>query len=210
MESGVIYYEYEKREKYEDFDEKANADLGTIKISRYHFDDESFVHPLHSDRFDPDRSYEIPIESLLTNQPLSSSGNGKSSTRGSHPSRQSRPTLHYSPRRSLSTRRLSSSFPAITSSSLRRRVAGRELRPPKSWELISPSEGWMYKGDEEEKKIGGMEHSVEKDETSKKEEEEEEEEDPEEKEENPKEKPLLLLCPWMWILKRTRYDSLTI
>ncbi|MED6200828.1 hypothetical protein PIB30_089061 [Stylosanthes scabra] len=48
MGSGVIYYEYEKREKFEDYDMKADAELGTFKIRRYHFDDESFVHPLHS------------------------------------------------------------------------------------------------------------------------------------------------------------------
>ncbi|MED6138665.1 hypothetical protein PIB30_076514 [Stylosanthes scabra] len=60
MGSGIIFYEYEKREKFEDYDEKADAELGTIKIRRYHFDDESFVHPLHSVRFDPGRPYEIP------------------------------------------------------------------------------------------------------------------------------------------------------
>ncbi|MED6172898.1 hypothetical protein PIB30_054224 [Stylosanthes scabra] len=52
------------------------------------------------------------------------------------------------------------------------------LRMPKSWELISPSEGWMCEGDEEEKEIGGMEPSVEKKEAS--EEDPEEEKDPEE------------------------------
>ncbi|MED6177310.1 hypothetical protein PIB30_097069 [Stylosanthes scabra] len=54
MGSGVIYYEHEKRKKFEDYDLKADAELGTFKIRRYHFDDESFVHPLHSVRFDPD------------------------------------------------------------------------------------------------------------------------------------------------------------
>ncbi|MED6119658.1 hypothetical protein PIB30_013534 [Stylosanthes scabra] len=105
MRSGVIYYMYEKREKYEDYDEKVDAKLGTIKIRRYHFEDESFVHLLHSVRFDPNRPYEIPIESLLADQPLSSFGNGKSSTRGSHPSRHSSPSLHYSPRELPSTQR---------------------------------------------------------------------------------------------------------
>ncbi|MED6150489.1 hypothetical protein PIB30_072763 [Stylosanthes scabra] len=85
--SGVILYEYEKREKFEDCYEKADAELGTIMIRRYHFDDEYFIYPLHSVRFDPDRSYEIPIDPLLADQLHSSSGNGKSSTRGPHPSR---------------------------------------------------------------------------------------------------------------------------
>ncbi|MED6107653.1 hypothetical protein PIB30_016096 [Stylosanthes scabra] len=65
MGSGVIYYEYEKREKFEDYDMKADDELGTFKIRRFHFDNESFVHPLHSVRFDPDRPYEIPIEALM-------------------------------------------------------------------------------------------------------------------------------------------------
>ncbi|MED6109574.1 hypothetical protein PIB30_034981 [Stylosanthes scabra] len=39
MGSGVIYYEYEKRGKFEDFDMKADAELGTFKIRRYHLDD---------------------------------------------------------------------------------------------------------------------------------------------------------------------------
>ncbi|MED6148301.1 hypothetical protein PIB30_051875 [Stylosanthes scabra] len=42
MGSGVIFYEYEKREKFEDYDMEAGAELGTFKIRRYHFDDESF------------------------------------------------------------------------------------------------------------------------------------------------------------------------
>ncbi|MED6152927.1 hypothetical protein PIB30_096641, partial [Stylosanthes scabra] len=35
MGSGVIYYEHEKREQFEDYVEKADAKLGTIKIRRY-------------------------------------------------------------------------------------------------------------------------------------------------------------------------------
>ncbi|MED6144565.1 hypothetical protein PIB30_016837 [Stylosanthes scabra] len=62
MGIGVIFYEYEKREKFEDHDMRVDAELGTFKIRRYHFDNEFFVHPLHSVRFDPDRPYEIPIE----------------------------------------------------------------------------------------------------------------------------------------------------
>ncbi|MED6199553.1 hypothetical protein PIB30_077002 [Stylosanthes scabra] len=67
--------------------------------------------------------------------------------------------------------------------SLRRRVVGKTLRPPKSLELIPPSKGWMCEGDEEEKEIGRMKPSVEKEEASEK---EEEEEDPEEEEEEEK------------------------
>ncbi|MED6108776.1 hypothetical protein PIB30_027326 [Stylosanthes scabra] len=66
MGSGFIYYEYEKREKFEDYDMKADAELGTFKIRRYHFDDESFVHPLHSVRFDPDRPRPTPHYSPRT------------------------------------------------------------------------------------------------------------------------------------------------
>ncbi|MED6184681.1 hypothetical protein PIB30_049829 [Stylosanthes scabra] len=96
MGSGVIYYEYEKREKFEDYDMKADAELGTFKIRRYHYDDESFVHPLHSVQFDPDRPYEIPIEALMADKTLSASKDEKSSTERPHSSR--RPTPHYSPR----------------------------------------------------------------------------------------------------------------
>ncbi|MED6122356.1 hypothetical protein PIB30_039028 [Stylosanthes scabra] len=106
MGSGVISYEYEKCEKFEDYDPKADAELGTFKIRRYHFDYESFVHPLHSVRFDPDRPYEIPIEALMADQPLSSSRSGKSSARGSHPSRRSSPTPCYSPGEISSTQRV--------------------------------------------------------------------------------------------------------
>ncbi|MED6131084.1 hypothetical protein PIB30_006704 [Stylosanthes scabra] len=69
MGSGVIYYEYKKREKFEDY---ADAELGTFKIRRYHFDDESFIHPLHSVRFDLDRPYEILIETLMADKILTS------------------------------------------------------------------------------------------------------------------------------------------
>ncbi|MED6208225.1 hypothetical protein PIB30_043140, partial [Stylosanthes scabra] len=103
---------------------------------------------------------------------------GRTSARGSHHSRRSSPTPHYSPRMSSSTRRVVSPSPIVLSSSLRCKVAGKMLQLPKSWELISPSEGWMCKGDEEEKEIGGVEPSVEKEE-----EEEYPEEDPEEEDE---------------------------
>ncbi|MED6114207.1 hypothetical protein PIB30_078147, partial [Stylosanthes scabra] len=136
MGSGVIYYEYEKREKFEDYDLKADVDLGTFKIRRYYFGDESFIHPLHSVRFDSDRPYEIPIEALMADQPLSSSDKGRTSAQGSHHSKRSSPTPLYSLRMSSSTRRVVSRSPTVVNSSLRRRVASKELRPPKSWELI--------------------------------------------------------------------------
>ncbi|MED6173506.1 hypothetical protein PIB30_060116 [Stylosanthes scabra] len=79
MGSGVIFYKYEKREKFEDHDMRADAELGTFKIRRYHFDNESFVHPLHSVRFDPDRPYEIPIEALMANKIASVSKSEESS-----------------------------------------------------------------------------------------------------------------------------------
>ncbi|MED6160483.1 hypothetical protein PIB30_051804 [Stylosanthes scabra] len=96
MGSGVIYYEYDKREKFEDHDMKADAELGTFKIRRYHFDDESFVHPLHSVRFDLDRPYEISIEALMADKIVSASKSEKSSAKRQRSSR--RPSPHYSPR----------------------------------------------------------------------------------------------------------------
>ncbi|MED6136998.1 hypothetical protein PIB30_060927 [Stylosanthes scabra] len=65
MGSEVIYFEIEKREKYEDSDVKVDADLAIMKTCRYHFDDEPFIHPLHNVRFDPNRPYELLIELLL-------------------------------------------------------------------------------------------------------------------------------------------------
>ncbi|MED6148835.1 hypothetical protein PIB30_056807, partial [Stylosanthes scabra] len=92
MGSGVIYYEYEKREKFEDHDMRADAELGTFKIRRYHFDNESFVHPLHSVWFDPDRPYEIPIEALMADKIASASKSEESSAE------RRRSSPHYSPR----------------------------------------------------------------------------------------------------------------
>ncbi|MED6126555.1 hypothetical protein PIB30_079603 [Stylosanthes scabra] len=165
MGSGVIFYEYEKCEKFEDYDMEADAELGTFKIKRYHFDDESFVHPLHSVRFDPDRPYEIPIEALMVDKILSSSKDEKSSSERSRSSR--RPKPHYFPRRMPVAQRERS-----TSS----------LRKPRSLGLIPPSEGWMCDADDE-KENGGMEPSVKNEESS----EEDPKEDPEEGEEEPEE-----------------------
>ncbi|MED6108481.1 hypothetical protein PIB30_024357 [Stylosanthes scabra] len=176
MGNDVIYYEYEKREKFEDFDMDADAELGTFKIRRYHFDDESFVHHLHSVRFDPDRPYEIPIEVLMADKILSSSKDEKSSTGRSRSSR--RPTPHYSPRSMLVVQRKRSMSFVKGTRSFRRGTASSSLRKPRSWELIPPSEGWMCDADDE-KEIGGMEPSVKKDDSS--------EEDPEEEKEKPEE-----------------------
>ncbi|MED6181079.1 hypothetical protein PIB30_016222 [Stylosanthes scabra] len=173
--NGKWHHLLRVREKCEDYNEKADVELGTIKIRHYHFEDESFVHPLHNVRFDPDRPYEIPIESLLADQPLSSSWDGKSFTRGSHPSRHSSPSPHDSQRELSSTQRVTSPSSIKEASSLCRRVASKKLRLPKSSKLVFPSKGWMCEGDEGEKEIGGMEPSVEKEVPSKKEEEEEEE-----------------------------------
>ncbi|MED6145316.1 hypothetical protein PIB30_023898 [Stylosanthes scabra] len=158
MGSGVIYYEYEKHEKFEDYDMKADAKLGTFKIRRYHFDDESFVHPIHSVRFDPDRPYEIPIEALMGDKILSTSKDEKSSTE--------RP-----PQRERST------SPVKGAHSFRRGTTSSSVRKPRSWELIVPSKGWMCDADDE-KEIGGMDPS--KKEESSKEDPEMEEEEPEE------------------------------
>ncbi|MED6120878.1 hypothetical protein PIB30_025032 [Stylosanthes scabra] len=96
MGSGVIYYEYEKREKFEDHVMRADAELGTFKIRRYHSDNESFVHPLHSVQFDPDCSYEISIEALMADKIASASKSEESSAERRHSSR--RPSPRYSPR----------------------------------------------------------------------------------------------------------------
>ncbi|MED6109579.1 hypothetical protein PIB30_034986 [Stylosanthes scabra] len=64
MGSGVVYYEYEAHEEYNDIDVKATAELGTIKIRGYHFKDEKFTRSVHSGRFVPDRPYEFPIAML--------------------------------------------------------------------------------------------------------------------------------------------------
>ncbi|MED6144041.1 hypothetical protein PIB30_011834, partial [Stylosanthes scabra] len=100
-------------------------------IRRCHFDDESFVHHLHSVRFDPDHPYEIPIEALMADQPLSSSENGKSFTRRSRSSR--RPVPHYSPKGMSSTQRVPSCSSTKGTSSSRCRVASKTLR---IWSVI--------------------------------------------------------------------------
>ncbi|MED6175860.1 hypothetical protein PIB30_082270 [Stylosanthes scabra] len=179
MESGVIYYEYEKREKFEDYDMKADAELGTFKIRRYHFDNESFVHPLHSVQFDPDRPYEIPIEALMADKILSASKDEKSLMRA--PAERSgssrRPSPHYSPRTMPVAQRERSTSSVRGTRSFRRSTTSSSVRKPRSWELILPSEGWMCDADDE-KEIGGMDPS-EKEESSE-EDLEMEEEDPEE------------------------------
>ncbi|MED6213934.1 hypothetical protein PIB30_098242 [Stylosanthes scabra] len=126
MGSDAIYYEYEKREKIEDYDMKVDAELGTFKIRRYHFDDEFYVHHLHSVRFVLDRPYEIPIEALMANKSLSSSKEKRSSTQRSRSSR--RPTPQYSPRGMPSTQQVRSSLSAKEASSFLCKMASSSLR----------------------------------------------------------------------------------
>ncbi|MED6157679.1 hypothetical protein PIB30_025623 [Stylosanthes scabra] len=175
MGSGVIFYEYEKREKFEDYDMRADAELGTFKIRRYHFDNESFVHPLHSVRFNPDRPYEIPIEALMVDKIASASKSEESSAERRRSSR--RPSPHYSPRTMPVAQHERSTSSVKGTRSFRRGTASGSVRKPRSWELIPPSEGWMCDADDE-KEIGGMDPSV-KGESS--------EEDPEMEEEYPEE-----------------------
>ncbi|MED6146200.1 hypothetical protein PIB30_032359 [Stylosanthes scabra] len=175
MGSGMIYYEYEKSEKFKDYDMKADAELGTFKIRRYHFDNESFVHPLHSVRFDPDPPYEIPIETLMADKILSVSKSEKSSAERQRSSR--RPSSRYSPRTMPIAQRERSTSSVNGTRSFRRGTAGSSVRKPRGWELIPPSEGWMCDADDE-KEIGGMDPSG-KGESS--------EEDPEMEEEDPEE-----------------------
>ncbi|MED6152436.1 hypothetical protein PIB30_092092 [Stylosanthes scabra] len=153
MGSGVIYYEYEKREKFEDHDMKADAELGTFKIRRYHFDDESFVHPFHSVRFDPNRPYEIPIEALMPDNILSASKSEESPAERQRSSR--RPSPHYSPRTMPVAQRERSTSSVKGTRSFRCGTASSSVRKPRSWELIPSSEGWMCDADDE-KEIGGM------------------------------------------------------
>ncbi|MED6174598.1 hypothetical protein PIB30_070540 [Stylosanthes scabra] len=175
MGSGVIFYEYEKREKFEDHDMRADAELGTFKIRRYHFDNESFVHPLHSVRVDPDRPYEIPIEALMAGKIASASKSEESSAERRRSSR--RPSPHYSPRTLPVAQRERSTSSVKGTRSFRRGTASGLVRKPRSSELIPPSEGWMCDADDE-KEIGGMDPS-EKGESSV--------EDPEMEEEYPEE-----------------------
>ncbi|MED6122539.1 hypothetical protein PIB30_040695 [Stylosanthes scabra] len=126
MGSGVIFYEYEKREKFEDHDMRADAELGTFKVRRYHFDNESFVHPLHSVRFDPDRPYEIPIEALMADKIASASKSEESSAERWRSSR--RPSPYYSPRTmSVAQRERSTSSVKGTRSFRRGTASGSEI-----------------------------------------------------------------------------------
>ncbi|MED6184699.1 hypothetical protein PIB30_050026 [Stylosanthes scabra] len=154
---------------------RADVELGTFKIRRYHFDNESFVHPLHSVRFDPDRSYKIPIEALMVDKIASASKSEESSAERRHSSRRISP--RYSPRAMPVAQRECSTSSVNGTRSFRRGTASGSVRKPRSWELIPPSEGWMCDADDE-KEIGGMD-PFEKGESS--------EEDPEMEEEYPEE-----------------------
>ncbi|MED6113455.1 hypothetical protein PIB30_070927 [Stylosanthes scabra] len=139
MGSGVIYYEYKKREKFEDHDMRADSELGTFKIRRYHFDNESFVHPPHSVRFDPDRPYEIPIEALMADKIASASKSEESSAERRRSSR--RPSPHYSLRTMSVAQRERFASSVKGTRSFRCSTASSSVRKPRSWELIPPSEG---------------------------------------------------------------------
>ncbi|MED6187776.1 hypothetical protein PIB30_079732, partial [Stylosanthes scabra] len=88
----IIYYEIEKREKYEDSNERADSDLAIVKTRRHHFDDEPFVHLLHSIRFDLDHPYDLPVESLLACRHQSPFEKKDPSPQESGPSRKASPT----------------------------------------------------------------------------------------------------------------------
>ncbi|MED6173296.1 hypothetical protein PIB30_058036 [Stylosanthes scabra] len=144
MGSGVIYYEYEKREKFKDHDMDADTELETFRTRHYDFADESFVHPLYSVRFDPDHLYEILIEALMADKILSSSKDDKSSTKRPRSSR--RPMPHYAPRTMPVAKRKCSASSVKGTHSFRRGTTCSLLKKPRSWELIPPSEGWMGTG----------------------------------------------------------------
>ncbi|MED6127622.1 hypothetical protein PIB30_089802 [Stylosanthes scabra] len=197
MGSGVIYYEIERHDKYGDSDERANSDFAVVKTRRYHCDDEPFVHPLHSIRFDPNRSYELPIESLLALKRKEPSTKRESTSRDSGSLRKASLMPQYSPLNPV-VRLGSPSSPLKEVSSSRDRRIREVGRPIRSWELIPPSEGWMCEGDEVEDK--GEEVEKKRNTTEaieggerKEGEDEKEEEDPEE--DKPKEEMLALPRP---------------
>ncbi|MED6139079.1 hypothetical protein PIB30_080507 [Stylosanthes scabra] len=177
MGSGIIYYEIEKREKYEDSDERADSDLAIVKMRRYHFDDEFFIHILHSIQFDLDCPYELPVESLLALRCRDPSKKKDSSLQESSLSRRASPTPQYSFLGPIIRLGSPSSHSMIVSPT-QGQQGHKGARQLKSWELIPPSEGWMYDGgDIEGKKVS--EKVLEKVDDAKGIEEEEEEEDPE-------------------------------
>ncbi|MED6135454.1 hypothetical protein PIB30_046668 [Stylosanthes scabra] len=155
MGSSVIYHEYEKRVKFEDYDMKADTELGTFNIRCYHFDDESFVHPLHSVSFDPDCPYKIPIKALMAYEILSSSKDEKSSTGRSRSSR--RPTPQYSSRGIPPTQRERSTSSVKGTSSFCYGMASSSLRKPRSWELIPPFEDLEEEEEDPEEEEEGSE-----------------------------------------------------
>ncbi|MED6222086.1 hypothetical protein PIB30_061074 [Stylosanthes scabra] len=130
MGSGMIFYEYEKREEFKDHDMRADAELGTFKIRRYHFDNESFVHPLHSVRFDPDRPYEILIEAMMANKIASASKSEESSAEKRRSSR--RPSPHNFPRAMPVAQRERSTSSVKGTRSFRRGTASGSVRKPRS------------------------------------------------------------------------------
>ncbi|MED6136468.1 hypothetical protein PIB30_056370 [Stylosanthes scabra] len=139
----IIYYEIEKHEMYEDSDERADSDLVGVKTWWYYFDDEPFIHPLHSIQFDPDRPYELLVESLLALRRQDPSKKKVISPQESGPSRRSSPTPQYSPLGPVI--RLGS--PSSPTKMVPPTQGQEGVRQLKSWELILPSEGWMCDGD---------------------------------------------------------------
>ncbi|MED6212974.1 hypothetical protein PIB30_088749 [Stylosanthes scabra] len=152
-------------------------------IWMYHFDDEPFIHPLHSVRFDPDRPYELPIESLLALRHRDSSKGKDPSPQRFGPSRRASPALQYSPLSPVSQLGSPPSFSKMVPPTQDLEGA----RPLKSWELIPPSEGWMCEVDEAEGKevSGGISARVDEAKGI----EEEDKKDEEGKEEDPEEDP---------------------
>ncbi|MED6224450.1 hypothetical protein PIB30_084153 [Stylosanthes scabra] len=149
MGNRIIYYEIEKCERYEDSDESENPDLAVVKTRRYHFDDEPFIHPLHSIRFDPDRPYELPVESLLALRCRDPSKKKDSAPQESDPSRRASPTPQYSPLGHV-IRLGSPSSPSKMVPPTQSQQDQEGVRPLTSWEFLLPSEGWMCEGDEVE------------------------------------------------------------
>ncbi|MED6180653.1 hypothetical protein PIB30_012251 [Stylosanthes scabra] len=108
MGSGVIFYEYEKREKFEDHDMRSDADV----------------------RFDPDRPYEIPIEALMADKIASTSKSEESS--GERRRSYRRPSPRYSPRTMPVAQRERSTSSIKGTRSFRRGTASGSVRKPRS------------------------------------------------------------------------------
>ncbi|MED6196760.1 hypothetical protein PIB30_050416 [Stylosanthes scabra] len=102
--------------------------------------------------FDPDHPYELPVKSLLALKRRGSSTKKGSNPQVSASSRRASPTPQYSPLDPVTRLGSPSSSPRKMVSTIQDQPVREMGRPIKSWELISPSEGWKCEGDDVENK----------------------------------------------------------